>query len=110
MVLSPVVVMDLRQVEFLRHTSSASEMFSVQQKLHVIAIPVERRRAAMRATHQLIAVLKLCQLKQSDRLYDQNYRHACMPSNSRSVHHLVHAIVVLMADDQGGVREHLAYQ
>ena len=59
--LSPVVVTDLRQIQNLRRASVASEMVSVHQFLHELAIEIaiERRHAAMRAAHQLKAVIKL---------------------------------------------------
>ena len=110
MVLSPVLLMDLRQVRFLQRASVARVNFSVHHKLHVIAIAIDRRRTEMLAAHQLIAVLKLRLLTYSDRRCNQNYRHACIASNRRSVHHLVHAIVILIAVDQSGARKRRAYQ
>ena len=76
--LSPVVLMDLRQARTLQRASVVSEMFFVHHGLHVIAIAIaiERRRAAMRAAHQLIAALKLRLLTLSDRRWYQNNRHA----------------------------------
>ena len=59
--LNEVVVMNHSHAQFLRRTSVASEMVSVHQILRVIsiAIAIERRRAAMRTEHQLVAVIEL---------------------------------------------------
>ena len=57
--LNPVVVMELRKVQFPRRASVASEKISVHKILRVIAIAIERWRAAMRAAHQQIAVLQM---------------------------------------------------
>ena len=54
---SPVMVMDLREVQFLRRASVASEMISVHQNLRVIALAIEQRRTALHAAHQRIAVV-----------------------------------------------------
>ena len=64
MMLSPVKVINPRQIQFLRRASVASEMISVHQILRVItiAITIERRRAAMYAAPLRIAVVQLRQL------------------------------------------------
>ena len=59
MMLSPVLVMNLRRVQFLRRASVASEKISEHQKMHELAIEIaiELWSAAMRVTHKLIAVI-----------------------------------------------------
>ena len=61
MMLNPFVVIYVRQAQFPRFASVASEMIFVHPILHVIAIAVafERQRAAMIAAHRWIAVVKL---------------------------------------------------
>ena len=108
----PVVMMDLRQVQFPLRASVVSEMISVHQNLRVIAImiAIEQRRAEIRAAHQQIAVVQLRLLTYSDRRCDENCRRAFVASNNRSVHHLVHAVVIGIAYHWDGADERLAYQ
>ena len=85
-------------------------MVSVHQILRVIAIAIERWRTVMREAHQRIAVVQQRLLTLSDRCYDQNCRRAFVASNSRSMHHLVHTVVIAIAHHWDGADERLLYQ
>ena len=108
--LNPVVVMDIRQDQFPKRTSVTSEMISVHQILRMIAIAIEQRSATMRAAHQRVAVVQLRLLTRSYLQCDQNCCRAFVASNYRSVHHLVHAVVIAIAHHSDGADERLAYQ
>ena len=68
-------------------------MIFVYQIMRMIAIVLDQQRAAL----QRIADVQMRKLAYSDQPLNLDCSRAFVASNSRSVHHLVHAVVIAIA-------------